>query len=111
VLLADTIQATRNKAVSRLALCRSDGPFDQAARRLRPFMVAGNIVPLASFDSHAAGLGDETVFFRLLVLGDDKVEVEAQLGALDRAGIRTGGWRPPWWHRLRGRFAARRSAA
>jgi hypothetical protein len=111
VFLQAHLSETRSFQVSRLAICRFEGALAHILRLCRPFIDAGWLVPLSTFDPLEGGLGEGRALARFLLLGQDLAEIQSREAVLQELGILILGvgkrQRKRWFGTIAGRMLAR----
>ena len=91
ILLQDGLRKARKFRVSRLAFCGFEGALERALSLCRPFIEAGWLILLSSFDPLEGGLGKGKALARFLILGGDRAEVESREAVLQNLGFQIPG--------------------
>ncbi len=99
VLLHDSLRKSRRFQVSRLADATYEGALVHALTSCRRFIETGWLVPLSFFDPLEAVVATKSRA-RLLILGENRAEIEARMQTLRERGMMVGSEPPRVCRRL-----------
>jgi hypothetical protein len=83
----DRLLVERGGDCARFVICRRPGGLDRFLACCRKNFDAGWLIPIATFDPHYGGLGNDNSLIVMMVIGRDRREIEMREKQLLRMGV------------------------